>query len=154
MANRWEKVEAVTDFLFLGSKITADDYFSHEIKRYLLLGWKAMTELDRVFPDNSVGKESACSAGDPCFNSWARKIWRRNRLPTTVFSGFPCGSGGKEPACSVGDLGLILGLERFPGRGKGYPLQYSGLGNSMDCIVHSVTKSGTRLSNVHFKIAY
>ena len=112
MANRWEKVEAVTDFLFLGSKITADDYFSHEIKRYLLLGWKAMTELDSVFPDNSVGKESACSAGDPCFNSWARKIcWRRNRLPTAVFSGFPCGSGGKEPACSVGDLGLIPGSE-------------------------------------------
>ena len=74
MANRWEKVEAVTDFLFLGSKITADDYFSHEIKRYLLLGWKAMTELDSVFPDNSVGKESACSAGDPCFNSWAPKL--------------------------------------------------------------------------------
>ena len=46
--------------------------------------------------------------------------------------GFPCGSVGKESICDVGDLGLIPGLERFPGEGKGYPLQYSGLENSMD----------------------
>ena len=53
--------------------------------------------------------------------------------------GFPCGSPGKESACNVGDLGLILGLGRSPGEGKGYPLQYSGLENSMDCVVsHSV----------------
>ena len=44
--------------------------------------------------------------------------------------GFPCGSAGRESACSVGDLGLIPGLERSPGEGKGYPLQYSGLENS------------------------
>ena len=43
-----------------------------------------------------------------------------------------CGSAGKESACSVGDLGSIPGLERSPGEGKGYPLQYSGLENSMD----------------------
>ena len=47
--------------------------------------------------------------------------------------GFPCGSASKESACNVGDLGLIPGLERSPGGGKGYPLQYSGLENSMDC---------------------
>ena len=41
--------------------------------------------------------------------------------------GFPCGSAGKESACSAGDLDLIPGLERSPGEGKGYPLQYSGL---------------------------
>ena len=46
--------------------------------------------------------------------------------------GLPCGSGGKESACSVGDLSPIPGLGRFPGEGKGYPLQYSGLENSMD----------------------
>ena len=45
--------------------------------------------------------------------------------------GFPCGSAGKESSCNVGDLGLIPGLERSPGEGKGYPLQYSGLENSM-----------------------
>ena len=47
---------------------------------------------------------------------------------------FPCGSAGKESACNVGDLGSIPGLGRFPGEGKGYPIQYSGLENSMDCI--------------------
>ena len=41
--------------------------------------------------------------------------------------GFPCGSEGKESACNVGGLGLIPGLGRFPGEGKGYPLQFSGL---------------------------
>ena len=57
--------------------------------------------------------------------------------------GFPCGSAGKESACRVGDLGSIPGLGRSPGEGKGYPLQYPGLENSMDCIVHGVAKSGT-----------
>ena len=60
------------------------------------------------------------------------------------------GSAGKESACSAGDLGLIPGLGRYPGEGKGYPLQYSGLENSMDCIVHGVAKSWTRLSDFHF----
>ena len=57
------------------------------------------------------------------------------------------GSAGKESACSAGDLGLIPGLGRSPGEGKGYPLQYSGLESSMDCIVHRVTKSLTQVSN-------
>ena len=63
-------------------------------------------------------------------------------LPNPVFLRFPCGSAGKESTCNVGDLGLITGLGRTPGEGKGYPLQYSSLENSMDCIVHGVTKSG------------
>ena len=93
--------------------------------------------------------ESACNAGGPLFNFWVRKIpWRRDRLPTPVFVGFPCGSAGKESACNVGDLGLIAGLGRSPGEGKGYP-QYSGLENSMGCIVHGVAKSQTRLSDFH-----
>ena len=62
---------------------------------------------------------------------------------------FPVGSAGKESACNVGDLGLIPGL-RSPGEGKGYPLQYSGQQNSMDCIVHGVAKSQTRLNHFHF----
>ena len=87
------------------------------------------------------------------FESWVRKIpWRRNRLPTPVFLGFPCGSAGKESACNVGDLGLVPGLGRSPGEGKGYPLQYSGLENSMDCIVHGVAKSLTRLSDFCFSL--
>ena len=78
----------------------------------------------------------------PGFDLWVQKIlWRRNRLPTPVFLGFPCGSAGKESTGNVGDLGSIPGLGRSPGKGKGYPLQYSGLENSMDCIVYWVTKS-------------
>ena len=52
----WEKVETVTYFIFLGSKITADSDYSHEIKRYLLLGRKVMTNLDRVLKsrDNTL----------------------------------------------------------------------------------------------------
>ena len=67
--------------------------------------------------------------------------WRRERLPTPVFLGFPCGSADKESACNAGDLGLIPGLGKSPGEGKGYPLQYSGLENSTDCIIHGVTES-------------
>ena len=57
--------------------------------------------------------------------------------------GFPGGSSGKESACNAGDLGSIPGLGIFPREGKGHPLQYSGLENSMDCIVHGVAKSLT-----------
>ena len=63
-------------------------------------------------------------------------------LPTLVFLGFPCGSAGKESACNAGYCGLIPGLGGCPEEGKGYPLQYSGLENSMDCIVQSVERVG------------
>ena len=67
---------------------------------------------------------------------------------------FPCGSAGKESTCNAGDLGLIAGLGRFSGDGKGYPLQYSGMENSMDSIVQGVAKSQTRLSDFHFTYVY
>ena len=60
--------------------------------------------------------------------------------------GFPCASCSKESTSNEGDLGSIPGLGRSPGEGEGYPLQYSGLENSMDCIVYGVSKSQTRLS--------
>ena len=63
--------------------------------------------------------------------------------PTPVFLGFPGGSAGKEPTCNVGDLGLIFGLGRSPGGGNSYPLPYSGLESSMDCIVHGIAESDT-----------
>ena len=71
---------------------------------------------------------------------------------TSSFSilSFPCGSAGKESACNAGYLDSIPGLGRSPGEGKRYPLQYSGLENSMGCTVHGVTKSWTWLSNFHF----
>ena len=64
--------------------------------------------------------------------------------------GFPDSPVGKESACNGGDPSLIPGLGRCPGEGKDYPLQYSGLQNSTDCIVHGVTKSQTQLSGFHF----
>ena len=62
-----------------------------------------------------------------------------------LISGFPSGSAGKGSTCDVGDLGLIPGLERFPGKGNSYSLQYPCLENSMDYIIHGVAKSWTRL---------
>jgi len=73
---------------------------------------------------------------------------RSNSNFLVIVLGFPGGS--EESACNVGEVGSIPGLGRSPGGGNGYPLQYSGLKNSIDCIVHEVTKSWTRLSNFHF----
>ena len=61
--------------------------------------------------------------------------------------GFPGGSAGKEFMCNAGDLSLIPGLGRYLGEWKGYPLQYSGLENSMDYTVHGVAKTQIVLSN-------
>ena len=69
--------------------------------------------------------------------------WRRDRLPTPVLFCFPCGSAGKESACNAGDLGSMPGLGRYPGKGNSYPLQYSGLENSTDHVVHGITESDT-----------
>ena len=85
-----------------------------------------------------------------CFLGW-KTHWRRDRLPTPVFLGYPGGSAGKESTCNTGDLGSIPGLGRSYGEGKGYSIQYSGLENSMDCIVHGVAKSQTGLSDFHFQ---
>ena len=54
MANRWETVEAVTEFIFLGSKVTVYGDFGHEIKRHLLCEGKAMTNLDRVLKSRDI----------------------------------------------------------------------------------------------------
>ena len=63
-----------------------------------------------------------------------------------ISKSFPGGSAGKESNCNVGDLDSVRGLWRSPEEGKGYPLQYSGLDNTMDYIIHKVSKSWTRLS--------
>ena len=77
----------------------------------------------------------------PQFDSWVRAIpWRKDRLTTPVFLGFPGGSAGKESTFSTGALNSVPGLGRSPGEGNSYPLQYSDLENSVDCIVHGVTK--------------
>ena len=74
------------------------------------------------------------------------------RLPIPVFLDFPGGSAGKESACNAGDLNSTPGLGSSPGEENGYPLQYFGLENSMDCIVHGVRKSRPRLSDFHFTL--
>ena len=83
--------------------------------------------------------------------------WRRDRSPTPVFLGFPGGSDRIEFTFNVGDLGSVPGLGRSPGEENGYPLQYSGLENSMDrgawqATVHGVAGSQTRLSAFHFHL--
>ena len=71
---------------------------------------------------------------------WNHDIYQHDIQKLSVF---PDSSVGKESACNAGVLGSIPGLGRSPGEGKGYPLQYSGLENSIDCIVHGVAKSQT-----------
>ena len=79
-----------------------------------------------------------------------RKIFQVLIEHPQVVLGLPGGSAGEESACSVGDLGWIPGLTRSPAEGKGYPLQYSSLGNSMGCIVRGAPKSQTQPSDFHF----
>ena len=73
-------------------------------------------------------------------------------IRTMDWLGFPCGSAGKESTSNAGDLGSIPGLGISPAEGKGTLLQYSGLENSMDCIVHGVAKNEKWLSNFYFHI--
>ena len=61
----------------------------------------------------------------------------------TGIGGFPVSSAGKESACNAGDLSLIPGSGRSLGKGKRYPLQYSGLDNSMDSTAHGIAKHWT-----------
>ena len=68
--------------------------------------------------------------------------------------GFPCGSADKESACNAGDLGSIPGLGRSPGGGKDYPLQYSGLENSIDYIVRGVTKSHSFITILQYVVNF
>ena len=114
------------------------------------------TILKRGFPDSSVGEESACNAGDsslipgsgkspgegieyPFKYSWASLMVQLVKKK-------------KESACNVEDLSSTIELGRNPGEGKGYLPQYSGLENSMNCIVHVVAKSRTRLSDFDFHL--
>ena len=103
-------MEAVTDFIFLGSIITADSDCSHEIKRCLLLGRKAMTNLDSILKNRDITLQ----------------------VCIVKAVGFPSGSDGKASVCNAGDPGSIPGLGRSPGEGNGSPLQCSCLENPMD----------------------
>ena len=82
------------------------------------------------------------------WNTWGSLGILLGHFGCNLQVGFPDSSAGKESACNAGDLGSIPGLGRAPGEGKGYPLQYSGLENSMDC-----TDMTERLS-LHFTSNY
>ena len=104
------------------------------------------------FPGSSVGKESACHAGDPSSIPGSGRSLGEGigSLSTPVFLDFSGSSVGKESACNAGDPSSIPGSGRSTGEGIGYPLQYSGLENSMDYTVHVVAKSWIELSDFHF----
>ena len=86
--------------------------------------------------------------GLACCSPWVHKESDTSeRLNLTDLS---CGSADEESPCNVGDLVSVPELGRYLGEGKGYPLQYFGPENSVDCIVHVVTKSRTQLSDFHF----
>ena len=83
-------------------------------------------------------------------NRLSLSVHRQSWVMYPYLRGFSGGSAGKESTCNERELSSIPGLERPPGEGTGYPLHYSGLENSMNCIDHGVTKSWTRLSNFYF----
>ena len=70
-----------------------------------------------------------------------------------ILKSFPDDSDSKESACNVKNLGSIPGLRRSPGGGNRYPLQYSGLKNSIDYIVQGIAKSQAQLSNFHLALS-
>ena len=97
--------------------------------------------LSRVFSSTTTQKQQFFGAQP--------SLWSKSHIRTWLLAK-PCGSAGEESACNAGDLDSIPGSGRSPGEGKGYPLQYSGLENSMGCIVHGFAKSRTRRSDCHF----
>ena len=121
---------------------------------------KQPNEWERIFADHMTVKrllskihkqliQLSCKSNNPLKNrrktwvySFPKKTYTSRNLKRCSLH-FPCGSAGKESVCNAGDLGSIPGLGRSPGEGKGYPLQYSGLENFMNCIVHGVVKSQT-----------
>ena len=93
-------------------------------------------------------EEAKCVHGVPALGERGLLVTTSRKLQVRIL-GFPGGSDGKESTCKAEDLGLIPGLGRYPGEGNGYPLQYSGLENSIACTIHGVTKSQTWLGDFH-----
>ena len=116
----------------------------HDISQARILEWVAISfsrvsSWPRDPPQVScIGRQILCH-----WATWALIAQLVNHLG-------PNSSAGKDSACNAGDPGSIPVLGRSPGEEKGYPHQYSGLQNSMDCIVHRFAKSWTRLIDFHF----
>ena len=104
------------------------------------------------FPYCLVGKEFACIVGDPgSIPGSGRSTGEGIGCPLQYSWASLVSSAGKESAHNAGDPSSIPALGRSPGEGNGNPPQYPGLENSMDCMVHEVTKCRTQLSNFHFQ---
>ena len=118
------------------------------------LSWGGMLrylEDTGTFPCGSAGKESACNAGYPGSIPGSRRSSGEGiGYPLQYSWASLVAQLVKNPPAIQETWVQSLGWEDSPGEGKGYPLQYSGLENSMDCIVHGVTKSLTQLSDFHF----
>ena len=98
------------------------------------------------------GKVIPCLESSENFKMEISDGWFRAWDGLIMKEGFPGSSADKESACNEEDLVSISGLGRSPAEEKGYPLQYSGLENSTDCIVHGVANSQTQLSDFHFHL--
>ena len=157
--SKFETVHFLFFFMYLSQKI-----------KYLLYQWSHSVVSDSLrphglsptrllcpwdFPGNSTGvdchfrlqrifpTQGSTGAVIFAYNVLNASINLRTCYSCLLLLGFPGGSNGKESACNTGDLGPIPGLGRSPGERKGYPLPYSGLENSMDAIVHGVSKCQT-----------
>ena len=108
---------------------------------------------------DSATKQQQTFLGFALYNYWSSEV---HFLKVSIIcqlkprSGFPGGSERKESTYNAGDLASISGLGRRPGKGNGYPLQYTCLENSMDrgawrAAIHGITKSWTQLSDFHFQ---
>ena len=122
--------------------VTFSSYYFNQVTPDLcLLGKSAVSFLGPPLPPQH-NKGISSPFGWGC-------VLPRIELVSWATLGFPCGSAGKESSCNAGYLGSIPELGRSPGEGKGYPLQYSGLENYRNCMIHGVTKSRTQLSDFH-----
>ena len=97
--------------------------------------------LSRVFSSTIIRKQQFFDAQP--------YLWSKSHIHTWLLAK-PCGSAGKESSCNAGDLDSIPGSGRSPGERKGYPLQYSGLEDSMGSIAHGFGKSRIQQSDCQF----
>ena len=125
------------------------------IQRHSLLKIQAFWENIQIWKIARKELNTICYSFENYSLKFSWEIWisRRNsrfNLKDASAVGLPLLLSCKESTCNAGDLGATSGLGISPGEGKGYPLQYSGLENSVDCLVHELAKSQTRLSIFHF----
>ena len=127
----------------------------HGILQARILEWGAVP-FSRGSSQPRDSPRVSSNAGIFFFTIWAIIEAPIKLIKVSIWSDKDCvpgGSDGKESVWNVGDLGSIPGLGKSPRGRNGYPLQYSCLENSMDCIVQGVAKSQTRLSNFHLQFS-